>query len=51
MNNIYDGSAVEKTGVTMTAKVTYETNAVNLVLSSSVGQYGYVTYSLDAEVY
>lgn len=51
LDNLYDASANEKTNVTMTGKVTYDTNAVNLVLSASVGQYAYISYSLEAEVY
>lgn len=46
----YDSSATEVNTVSVVSKVSYDTNIINAQLNKSIGQYGYISYELDAEI-
>lgn len=48
---VLNSSAVEQANVTLVQCVSTEYNVANMKLSSTIGQYGYVTIAFDAEIY
>lgn len=48
---VLNSSAVEQANVTLAQCVSTEYNVANMKLSSTIGQYGYVTIAFDAEIY